>query len=233
MHMNTIHKALSYLVRFDFAKIGAAIADRIPAWLYRRNVAYIYQLQIEAVAADSDKSEMSLPEGYCFRKAASDDLAACAEMARLPAAEYSRRHRAGDLLYGIFAQQTPINLNWLHFGPCYVRGLAYQFDTEPSNCYIYGVVTSPDYRSRGFYKSAQRELIRVVRLHGSRRIIQVAMTGNAAVLATLPKFGYKIVGVLCHRTLFGVKWTTIRDCRGRKLSRQWRIGNPSDEVFQI
>jgi GNAT superfamily N-acetyltransferase len=230
--MHTIRKAFGYLIRLDFDKIWRAITDRIPSWMFRRSLAYIYELQIESTEADNE-SRLNLPEGYVFRKIDLDGLSACSAMVGLPAEEYLRRHRAGDLSYGVFFQHQPVNVNWLHFGPCYVRGLGYQFNTESSDCYIYGIVTSPDHRNRGIYKSTQPELIRIARSQGAQRVIQVAMEANIAVKATLPKCGYEIVGTVHHRSVFGIRWTIVRDCEGRVPVWQWRIGNPHDGIFQI
>jgi len=230
--MDTLQKAFGYLIRFEHAKIWRALSARIPSWLYCRKAAYLYQLKLNAGELDYG-CPMSLPEEYSFRQAASDDLAACSAMAGLSAEEFLRRHGAGDLCYCVFYRNQPVNVNWLHFGPCYVRGMGYRLHSDVSDCYVYGVVTSPDHRNIGLYKASQRELIRVVRSLASPRILQLVYANNVPVLATLPKLGYEILHVLHHRTVFGVKWTTLRDREGTLLDKQLHFGNASSGMFQI
>ena len=173
------------------------------------------------------------PDGYVLRRARLDDLPACAAMAGIPMAEYLRRHEAGDICYAIFHQQQPAAISWLHFGPCYVRGLGYRLDADEADCYAYGGFAVPAYRGKGLYKFLQRELIQIVRSMGSPRMWELVMHDNPAIQAMLSRLGYEMAAALRHVMLLGVRQTTIRDARGHVKARQWGFGAPPAEVFRI
>ena len=229
--MSAIQKALGYLVRQDFARLWRAIAERIPSWLFRRNRANIYQLRVHG-ARPADASREELPEGCVFRKVVLDDLAACAEIAGLAAEECVRRHEAGDVCYGVFFHDEPVSVAWLHFGPCYIRGMALLLQADPSDCYVYGAVTAPSQRKRGLYKALQNRLIGVIGDAESRTATQLFRAGNAPVMATLPRLGYKCIAVLHHFTLLGVRRSVLRGPDGQVISRQWHYRAPVG-VFRI
>lgn len=189
-------------------------------WVFHRATANIFELDNLAAQAALGGNE-ELPEGYTFRLAQAEDLAACAEMANFFPEIYRQRFEAGDECYVVYAGSVPVNLTWLHFGPCYVRGMGLRLDAPQSDCYLYNVVTDRQCRGKGLYKITQRKIIRLLAERGIARIRQLVMLDNAVPHATLPKLGYRLVEQIRHRHVLGVSLTTIIGLPSG--SRRWRL----------
>lgn len=146
--------------------------------------------------------------------------------------KYHRRFDSGELCYAVFDGTRPANLNWVHFGPCYVRGAGYVVAGDPADAYIYGIYTNPSERGKGLYKKCLIHLANHLMARGSRRLIQMVEDGNAPVLQTLPLLGYSRRVTLRHRRLFGFKYTReVYDLTGR-VQRQWFCREPKG-IFRI
>ncbi len=174
--------------------------------------------------AARSQAGVCLPKEYAFRQATPEELPACAELAETPLDEYRRRCQEGDQCYVTFSGGEPVNLNWLHFGPCYVYGLGLQIEARPSECYLYNVLTDPPHRGRGLYKNTQRILIETLASRGITRVRQVVAVDNTVPQLALPKLGYELTQVIRHRCIGGLKITTILDAGGAAASRRlsWR-----------
>lgn len=167
----------------------------------------------------------SLPDEYLFRPVTPEELPACAELSGVPLAECRRRHAAGDECYAVFYGGIPVNLNWLHFGACYVCGMGLRIEALASECYVYNIFTAPRHRGHGLYKSTQRHLIALLAQRGVGRIRQLVMVGNTVPTVSLPKFGYTLSEVIRHTRLGGLKFTTVRGTASGAKSYQlsWKI----------
>src|SRR5512138_2644514 len=137
--MGSLGKLLTYLRTGQSGAIGDALSERIPWWLYHKANALIYELHRSA----QNKSAASgkLPDGYNCRLATREEMPACSRITGLDAAEYYRRFDAGDICYGVFAGDVPVNINWVHTGLYFVRGMGYIADASESDRYIYGIMT--------------------------------------------------------------------------------------------
>lgn len=193
------------------------------AWAFRRRAARVFELCDLAEVARSQPG-VSLPEGCSFRQATPEELPACAELARTPLEEYRRRYRDGDECHAIFWGGEPVNLNWLHFGSCYVYGLGLLIQAEPSECYLYNVFTDPGHRGKGLYKTTQRMLIEWLAGRGITRVRQVVASDNAVPQLALPKLGYRLTQDILHKCIGGLKITTVRNVAAAVASRRlfWR-----------
>jgi len=179
----------------------------------------VFELRDLAGIAQS-QAGVCLPEGYSFRQATLEELPACAELAETPLDEYRRRCRGGDQCYGTFWDGEPVNLSWLHFGSCYVYGLGLLIEAQPSECYLYNVLTDPGHRGRGLYKNTQRILIEMLASRGITRVRQVVAIDNTVPQIALPKLGYELNQVIRHKCIGGLKITTILDAAGAVASRR-------------
>ena len=220
-------KFFSYLVRGQFGRIGSALVERLPLWLYRRTRAFIF------VAPAVRPSELpELPHGYHCRPAVESDLPALSRLIGFPVSEYERRFNHGDLCYAVFEGDRPANLNWIHFGSCFVRGAGFSLHAEPGDAYIYGIYTGPSERGKGLYKKALVHLADHLAENGARRLVQMVEDGNAPVLHTLPKLGYTVTTTISHLCLFGLKVTKCRDERDGSISCQVFVRSPG-KLFEI
>lgn len=198
----------------------------VAKWAFRSAAARVFELNSLAVGQGADGGE-GLPEEYSFRLAEGEDLAVCAAMAGTPLEQYQRRRDRGDRCYAVFLGHRAVNLSWLHFGPCYVRGLGWLVEATPSECYLYNVVTAPSHRGKGLYKRTQRRLVDILGAQGVTRIRQVVMVGNTIPLASLPKLGYTLTEEVRHLFLGGLHVTTAYDATGKRLWRRWFCRQPT------
>ena len=210
---------------------GGGRADWLSDWIFCRRKAYLFE---ERLCANVAESAGEIPgSGRCeFREVAPDQLPQCAALAELPPAEIERRYGCGDRCFGVFAAGRLVNVNWLHFGSCYVLGLGLLLDFDRTACYLYGVFTDPAYRGRSIYRLALAEIAVRLSSRGVNRIVQVVEEANDAPLHTLPKLGYQLGGVIHHTTVFHVKMTSVLGTDGQKVLSQARCRRPPD-VFWI
>jgi hypothetical protein len=229
--MKSIRTACGYLVQGQFRRLLAALVERVPSWMFRRRMAYLFKLH-DLTSAAVLAGRCGLPGAYSFRKATTADIPACAAMSGLGEKEFQRRFENGDECYGVFLAGEPVHLLWLHFGSCYVRGLGLLLRLDVSDCYLYGVITAPPHRAKGFYKAAQRHIASLLAEKGTTSVLQVVEEGNEVPLAILPRLGYHMSRIVCHVTFCTVRCTLIRDRQGTRLSRWWHRRTPHG-VFRI
>jgi hypothetical protein len=218
--MRNLGKAIGALGRLEFGRLWAELIERLPVWWFRRERAFLFALDAEGIDRGA-KGEPLLPDGYAIRQAAFDDLTTYERALETSASESRRRFDGGDLCYAVVRDDAIANITWLHFGPCYIRGLAFLVRAAPTDCYLYGVVTARTFRGQGLYKGSQLALLDVLRQRGTTRILQLVMDGNAPVLATLPKLGYRRIAVLRHSTFLGLQRTRLNDEERGVHSSEW------------
>jgi len=224
--MGSLGKLFTYVRTSQFDKIGDAITERIPWWLFHSGSASLYELRrSDQITA---KSGSVLPQGYVYRHAAREDMPACSRITGIDVSEYYRRLVAGDICYGVFAEDKPVNINWVHSGACYVRGMGYAHDGAAGDKYVYGIMTDPAERGKGLYKSCLVNLAGYLFETGAERIFQMVEEGNTPVLVTLPQLGYKKTHGIRHTTFCGVKRTVVVDLKADHTAARWFTSEPND-----
>jgi GNAT superfamily N-acetyltransferase len=188
------------------------------SWAMHWEAACILELG-DLRAAAARFPDAALPAGYTFRRAAADDLPACALLAGVPRADYQRRQRRGDQCYVAFFAERPVHVAWLHFGRCYVRGLGLLVEALAAECYLYNVFTAPGHRGKGLYKTGQQKIINLLAPQGITRLRQLVTLDNAVPLATLPKLGYAATSWIRYRRLCGVHFTAVCNAEGKVVRR--------------
>jgi hypothetical protein len=228
--MGKFSKYFNYLATGQFGKISDAMKERTPYIVYHRGGASIFELKQDAFK--SLAIEPVFPEGYQCRLAARDEMPACAELSGLKVGEYYRRLRAGDECYGVFEGNRPANINWIHRGSCYVRGMGYLHNGTDRDFYIYGIKTASTEQGKGLYKNCLIEISRYLFGHRAERLIQMVEDGNAPVFHTLPKQGYKETERIYNVTMAGIRRTIVTDLnKNRKTGRIFV--KPPEGIFII
>jgi GNAT superfamily N-acetyltransferase len=225
--MAGLAKFFGYLFSGQFGRIAGALAERTPLWLFHRWDASIFEATLSGPVTAPE-----LPPGYRCRVAEANDLEALSRLIGVPHEEYSRRVDSGDFCFAVFEGARPANLNWIHLGPCYVRGAGFEVAAAPADAYIYGIYTDPSERGKGLYKKCLLHLANHLLDNGSGRLIQMVEDGNAPVLHTLPQLGYRKTVTLRHRRWFGVRYTRWVDDNSRHVQRRWFCRDPKG-IFPI
>ena len=166
------------------------------------------------------------PDGYRFRPARPEEAAACSRVTGIPVAENERRFAAGDACYVVERDGLVVLVQWVHDGPCYVRGLGYVHDGAPDERYVYGVVTDPAHRGRGLFRNALEHLDATLFSEGASRLVQIVMAGNTPVLKTFSRLGYRATHDLRSVLVLGVRWTVVTPVGRESGRRSWRIAAP-------
>jgi GNAT superfamily N-acetyltransferase len=211
--------------------LAAAMRTWFSAWIFCQGKAYLFERRL-AAKGPAFPGEISRLEPYAFREATEADLPQCAALADLTLDEARRRYDFGDRCFGVFAEGRLVNVLWLHFGSCYVRGLGLCLELEGNDVYLYGVFTDPAHRGRGLYRLSLEEITARMSARGMSRILQVVEEGNPAPLHTLPKLGHELVGIIHHFTIFHFKKTSMFCADGRRIISNMRWRKPAD-VFWI
>jgi len=194
--------------------------------LFKYDRGYIFELDRETF--EEKRPRAVFPNSYESRLARPEEYAAVSRVADLPKEESARRTRAGDICFGVFEGDRPANVNWVHPGGCYVRGAGYIHRADKSEHYIYGIVTDPSERGKGLYKNALYDLAEYLFQDGATRLIQMAQDGNAPVLHSLPKMGYKMTKEYIHYRILGIKYTVSRNLSEGTGDRDIFITPPRD-----
>ena len=226
----SVSKFFGYLFSGRFGKIFSAVRERVPYTLYHRGGGSIFELTIDDHGAHDVRAKFH--ENYRCRPAIRDEMPASAKMTDLDTGEYYRRFDAGDICFTVFDNKRPANLNWIHRGSCYIRGMGYIHVGGEKDYYIYGIMTDSSERGRGLYKNCLIELARFLFDHGAEKLIQMVEDGNEPVLHTLPKLGYKRTTTIRHLTILGIKSTKVFDTVGGLLSRKLFV-KPPDDMYII
>ena len=224
--MGSLGKLFSHLKSGRFDLIGGAIRERIPWWLFHRGKASLFELARPDEGTVRSRSEM--PKGYVCRPAARDEMPACSRITGIDVSEYYRRFDAGDICYGVFAGDKAVNINWVHTGACYVRGVGYRHNGKLSDRYVYGIMTDPAERGKGLYKNCLVNLAGYLFETGAQRIIQMVEEGNTPVLTTLPQLGYRRTQEVRHMAILGVKRTEVIDSTSENSTVRWFVSAPDD-----
>jgi GNAT superfamily N-acetyltransferase len=196
----------------------------LPKWLFCHRRAYLFGVD---VAENGRIAGNTLLAGqYSFRQANAADAALCAAVSCISVEEFHRRFQNGCLCYLILADDQPVHVTWVHFGPCYVRYFGLMTRPDPSTCYFHGIMTAPEHRGRGLYKFMLQWAAQSLRERGIKSIRQLVEVDNAVPTRTLPKLGYEVRGTVRHTTLFAIRYTAEYDGEGRKIRSHWHLGPP-------
>ena len=225
--MGALKQLTHYLATGQFRMIGRAIAERIPRWLFCRGEAFLFELIRQE--ADSRQADAIFPSGYTCRLIVREELPACSQLAGHDIGEFYRRYDAGEICFGVFAGSRPVNINWVHGGSCYVRGMGYLFGGTTSDRYIYGIMTDPAERGRGLYKNCLKQLARHLFAHGAERLVQMVEVQNAPVLTTLPHLNYRKTTQLSFLSVLGFKRRSERVPGARRGDARWFISEPKGQ----
>ncbi len=202
-------KFFKYLLTGQFCKLARGFIDSFRLYIFRSAKAYIYELNIAGEPLDG--GDPTFPEGYQCRIMEKSDIPACAALSGHSVDEVDHRIEAGDFCFGVFQDNRPANINWIHIGSAYVRGYGYIHTAGENDYYIYGIVTDPDERGKGLYKNCLKELSRYLCKKGAEKLIQLVEDFNAPVLHTLPKLGYSKTKIAKYTFLLGIKYCSTFD----------------------
>jgi RimJ/RimL family protein N-acetyltransferase len=222
--MSGLRKFFEYLFGGRFDKIIGAIRQRIPPFIYYRAKGYIFELHNE----DHDQSAPPprFPEGYAPRLACREEMPECSRITGHNVDEFYRRYDAGDLCYGVFDGKRPVNINWIHRGGCYIRGMGYFHNGDNNDSYIYGIMTDRAEQGKGIYQNCLRSLADYLFENGDKKLVQMVEDGNEPVLHTLPGLGYRKVKIVKYSCMLGIKHTVAVDVGERRTARRFFIGAP-------
>lgn len=199
--------------------------------MFNHAVFYVFELGMER-AQQAISSKDTLPEGFEFRSATLDDVLRDTELAPRERSEYERRFAAGDHCYAVFDGSNCVNLNWIHFGSCYVRGAGLLLELTGRDGYVYGVVTRPSHRGLGLYTAAQARLVDLLVRDRISRFLQLVEATNMAPLKVLPRLGYERTQAVRSMRALGGKLTLIQQLATMTTFQQHHWRSPS-QVFRI
>ncbi len=230
--MKALQSALRHLSRGQFRALLSGLQRRIPVAVFRHQRACLFELQLDGFVPSSD-NDISYAEGYLFCEFSSCDSAVCAAFSQVPEDVILDRFDHGDRCFGMLSSHHRlVHSAWVHFGPCYVRGLGLRLDLDDTECYLYEVTTDPPHRGRKLYHHSLRKITQILQAAGARRILQLIEHGNDVPLKALPRIGYEPLWTIWHVTLFGAKLSIIYDPAGKQIDKQSGVLTPSD-VFVI
>ena len=157
---------------------------------------------------------------------------ACAELTGLKVEEYYRLFDAGDECYGVFRDGRPVNINWIHRGSCYIRGMGYLHKGSDKDYYIYGIKTADSEQGKGLYKNCLAEISRYLFGRRADKLIQMVEEGNAPVFHTLPKLGYNETLRIHNVTMAGLRRTIVTDINNKRKTGRIYL-KPPEGTFVI
>lgn len=227
--MSRTRQVIHLLGGVQFREIFRAIRRTTPAWLFRSGRAHIFELNKQTYL--QDKRPHSFPRDYSARYVSRDELPAVAAVGGVIESECFRRFDYGDKCFAVFQASRPTNINWIHYGTCYVRGLGYIHLGQRKDAYIYNIFTDPAQRGKGLYKNALIRLSDELFQSGSELLVQMVEEGNAPVLHTLPKLGYAATKTILHVSLWRIKYTLVRNVADDTINQRLFMNPPPDVFF--
>ncbi len=209
-------------------KAAALFRNHVLDSIYCNQKAYIYSLS-PTNKSHTRLSGVPLPPDCSFRLFASDEIPILSSlMGSDSTASAQHRLDSGDICYGVFIRNEAVNMNWVHLGPCFIRGLGYRHNALPTQAYIYNVYTFPTMRRQGIYTNALRLLAESLFANGISQITQLVTTNNNTVITTLRTLGYKRIKSVIHKRFCGLHYTKVIDVNEGTVSRYGYIRMPSD-----
>lgn len=212
-----------------FDTLGRRILRYVPSGLFRISRGVIFRKDLDS----PDLTEIANRPGEIqLRSPEPDERAACRELSGLSMTEFDRRLKAGNQCLVVFEDGSPQNINWIHYGPAYIRGFAYLHEADDDEAYVYGIITAPAQRGKGIYKKALVEMDKIIVGQRKKTIIQLVESGNVPVFKTLPKRGFYKERELFHITLFGIKITRQKYLTDGRRKTKISVRQP-ENVFII
>lgn len=222
-------KIFGYLIKGDFVSLKKAVRQRIPRKFYYKNKAYIFKIDKQQWA--EKRLTFSYPENYKSRKFNDTDLENATNFTGHTIESYREKLDASNIAFGVLENDRPVNINWVAFGDCYVRGMGYTHKAETNDAYIYGIVTDPNQRGKGLYKNCLIDLGDYLFNGKSENVYQLVEYDNVPVLKTLPKLGYEKIIEMSYKIIFGVKFLKVYDLAAGKSESKTFISEPKDYLI--
>jgi hypothetical protein len=193
----------AHLLRRSPAELVGLFSARISRWV-------VYAIDTAGLAPPAPRA------GLEFTALQSDDLQALpADDASFRSRQLERLRRFGaSYAYAVTVDRKLAHISWLLPAQAMERDLPRVFRPLADEAEITGCETLPQYRGRGIYPFAVRNLIEVVRRDGIRRILMKTSADNRASRAGIEKAGLHRLGsaVLITTPIFDrpVIWRRFR-----------------------
>src|SRR5262245_53680646 len=104
------------------ATLKSYMTHRFAPNLFCRRRAYIFALSPTSHAG-TPSNHPALPAGHSFRVAHPAELNDLCAIAGVSRQASKARWEAKDNCYAVFDGEQAVNMNWVHKGACFVRGL--------------------------------------------------------------------------------------------------------------
>jgi hypothetical protein len=191
-----------------------AIAGLLPSQFMR--VQFCFLMHASQIA----KSDRDVDKRFAFEWATERDLPEVAALSGRSTEVLATRLREGDHCRIVrYDSGRIVHCTWLHWGPCYVLGLAHPLWLSPNDAYVYWVHTEKYSRKQGLYAHVLAEIdILVSDISTAGTIFAITEDRNEISILAHSQLGFQ-----WEETIACIKiWWFVIQMR-RKEKRRWKI----------
>jgi GNAT superfamily N-acetyltransferase len=201
-------KRLLRRLAYNYAEGGLTLLVRkgiTHVWSQTEWRIYVHRVSAESVDNDDGRS---LPATITWRQLDSDELVRAGYFKALSfPKDIARRFAMGNACHGFYLEGRLATIGWSSDGYLELdRGLMFSC---PSEAGLFDFLTLPEFRSRGIYTYALRQLLTKLHDQGIAVVYIAVDPGNSASIHGIERAGFRQLLLIKRRRRFGIVTNTF------------------------
>ena len=206
---------LACLPRGEIASFLYLVSSHVPDWLFKFNRGMI-------LSSPSPRLPTRENPRFTFGQATPDDFDEISDFSGVPRAALQQRVANGDWGYVTRDSENKnriVSVQWIHTGPCFVRGYGLLLDIPETSAYIYGALSAPEVRLLGVFNSAFQRVCHILKDEGIDTIVGLVEFFNKSAYNYHLRSNFTDIATVTYVSIFGIKFSTWKpaDSGRRKI----------------
>jgi hypothetical protein len=201
-----VAEILACLPRGEVANFFYLVSKHLPDWLFKFNRGMI-------LVSSSPRLPTRSNPRFTFRKADTDDFEEIARFSEVPQSALHERVKNGD--WGYITRDTEnedviVSVQWIHVGPCFIRGYGLRLDMGDKAAYIYGALSAREVRLLGVFNSAFKRVCEILESEGVSEIVGLVEFFNSTAYNYHLRSNFADIATVTYVSIFGIKFSAWR-----------------------
>lgn len=209
-----VTQILAYLPKGEMANFFYHVSKHLPDWLFKFNRGMI-------LTSPSPRLPTRDNPRFTFGKASESDFEEIARFSEVPAAALYERSDNGDWGYLTRDKNDDdriVSVQWIHVGPCFIRGYGLRLDISDRAAYIYGALSAKEVRLLGVFNSAFKKVCEILKSEGVGEIVGLVEFFNNTAYNYHLRSNFADIATVTYVSVLGIKfsmWRKTDDGRGK------------------
>nr|MBN2276791.1 hypothetical protein [candidate division Zixibacteria bacterium] len=218
--ISSIVSILVHIPKGEFKHFLYEVGLHTPDWFFRFNSGYIFSTVSPRLPARNNNK-------YEYQLAAPEDFKEIEKFSGISVKVQEQRIKNGDMAFITKEKEDNhriVTIQWIHCGPCFIRGYGLMLPIEKESAYFYGALSAEDIRYKGVFNSAFQNVIGILRARNIRKYYALVEFWNTISRNYHIRSNFEPVMAVDFIKIFGMKILFQKEIKTRKRSLRFVPG---------